>query len=139
VFFNCGCKDDDFVKAYTQIRSYPSRKYKHGYTLTVIVHPWWLEYMESARVALQSSSRGETVEGLKTMGYAFAAAHKCSACRPKVVSDFRQFVDKFAEEIENKIPEVCIIYLPFYFISHADDEPVCRFSYRSTSRLHCIC
>jgi hypothetical protein len=108
-FLNCGCRDDDFVESYTFIQSTPSRKHKYGYQLTVIVHPWWLEYMESARVALQISSQGETVKSLTTVGDAFAAAKKCSACRSTVVLDFRRFLDKFEEEVENRIAKVCII------------------------------
>ena len=107
-FFNCGCADDE-IAGYTQIRSASSRRYKRGYSLKVGVHRWWFEYMESARLALQSSSHGETVKKLTTLDHTFAMAQTCSACGPNVVADLRRFINKFREEIEQRISEVCII------------------------------
>ena len=112
-FFDCRNQDED--RLCTDISSPPSRKYKHGYDRGVSVHIWWMEYMESTRVALQTATCGETVRDLIRVGPAFAAANKCSTCRLTVAADFRQFVDEFAKEVDDRISMVQ--YLSPHFFS----------------------
>jgi len=103
LFFKCNDKTES--QTHTFISSLPSRKYQGTPQL---VHTWWKEYMASTQVALQSSSRGETVKDLGRVGRAFAGAGGCPSCRTVVVDDFRRFVDRFAKEIDLRISEVCL-------------------------------
>jgi hypothetical protein len=106
-FFDCrGQESQDESSSYTRVLSPPSRKYKHGFQKTALVHSWWLEYMESTRVALESSSHGQTVKNLSRVGPAFAAADRCPVCRPTVAAHFQKFVEKFAAEVDNRIADV---------------------------------
>jgi hypothetical protein len=101
-----GCSDHTMSHFSVQFLSAPSRKHKYGYEYDVSVHPWWSEYMKSTRVALQSSSCGETAKDATRVDCALAEATKCSACRPAVAAHFRQFVNTFAKEIDQRISEV---------------------------------
>jgi hypothetical protein len=100
-FFDCG--DQDECQSFTEILSPPSRKYKRGFVKLVSVYSWWMEYMESSRMALETSSSSQTVKNPSQVGDAFAAADKCG---PAVVTDFREFVETFAAEIDKRIAEV---------------------------------
>ena len=86
--------------------------------------------MKSTRVALQSSSCGETAKDATRVDCALAEATKCSACRPAVAAHFRQFVNTFAKEIDQRISEVQATLHPL-FTSDVYEIKTYRFVYIS--------
>jgi hypothetical protein len=100
-------KEDDWTYPfYTTVLTTPSRNHKKGYERQINVHSWWMEYMESTCVALQNSSCGETVKDFDRMSRVLVAADKCTECRLKVAKHFREFVDEFAREVDERIADV---------------------------------
>ena len=121
VFFNCreansgehsgNEEDNKSFETSTTIRTRSSNKYKNGYLKPVSVHPWWAKFMATTKVALSESISSETIRDEDRVMEALSSASQCSQCRRLVKSDFSDFLDAFANEVEARVNEVSA-YVP---------------------------
>jgi hypothetical protein len=103
---------DEGLQIYTTtIRTRPSRKYKNGFLKPVSVHPCWIRFMATTKVALSESPYSETIRDKDRVMEALSSASQCSHCRKLVKSEFSNFLDTFVKEVEARVNEVSA-YVP---------------------------
>jgi len=101
---------DEGLQIYTTtIRTRPSRKYKNGFLKPVSVHPWWIRFMATTKVALSESPYSETIRDKDRVMEALSSASQCSHCRKLVKSEFSNFLDTFVKEVEARVNEIKLV------------------------------
>lgn len=97
----CSSAEDSML-----ITSNPSRKYPHGRSMLVPVHPWLVQYMTNIQAGIDHFCSGGVAKESQKMAQALTAAGRCTCCSDQTSRHFPQFVEALMKEIDRRISSV---------------------------------